>query len=462
MRVFASNHNRSAIYKKIVNLFFLFNLLSPLIANSSNFTASVFYGSEYSDNIDKAPNNALKESTSNVGFGFGFAAESVRYQYQGGYDFTYVDYLYNSSDDEFQSSGNLSATFELIEDILSWSANHTQTYIVTDRRSSDARDNRERFSTLVFGPTFNLLEQFNPAGVNTLTVTTQYAATGLQGTDAANSKRGIVNVTWTPFFSRLTSYPVSVEYNNVKFDNESNDYEFFRYSVGLKRILKQGNFGVDIGLNKTKPKNNNSLNGGEQDDEEAFINTFLQNNWQWGRNTINLNVSRKLTDSTFGLADVDSNSDITGIGSSSSLESAGGNLIVQDFVDRKDINISYRYFFDVDSLSLRLIWYDEDYQVEPADQSSILFGTTYNMVISRRSSLNFSTTAERVDFKDDESVDEETTYDMGVGYTYTYPLTSKLDLGLAVNYERRLSYGSVSPRHYEETSGALSLRYTPL
>ena len=36
--------------------------------------------------------------------------------------------------------------------------------------SADTSENRERLSTLVFGPTFDLLEQFNPDGLNTLTV----------------------------------------------------------------------------------------------------------------------------------------------------------------------------------------------------------------------------------------------------------------------------------------------------
>ena len=79
--------------KKAVSLFSLFTLLFSMTVNSLNFTASLFYEGQYTDNFDKTPLKAPKEFISNVGAGLGFTAESVRYQYQGGYDFSYVDYL---------------------------------------------------------------------------------------------------------------------------------------------------------------------------------------------------------------------------------------------------------------------------------------------------------------------------------------------------------------------------------
>ena len=444
--VLALNNNKILFYKVAANLLIIPVLFLPLTTYSSNFTASLFYESEYSDNIDKAPSNAPKDFLSTIGTDIGFDHQSSLYQFQTNYNFSYLDYLYDSSDDEFQWSGDLFGSFEIIEDMLSWEIDHTQRYLVTNRREADSPTNRERISTLSTGPVLNLV--LNPTGADALIFNNRYTKTSFGDTEQADSERQTFTVAWRHLVNRLTSFSLNAEYTAVTFDTGDNDYGQYRYSADVDRMLKQGNLTFGIGLNTVKPEKDDQAN--DQEDSSPFINAAVKNTW--GRHSLNFSLGRKLTDNSSVQSEEDADSDF--------LESPQRDAFIQDIIDRQNATIAYGYAFDVDSLSLSLSWYDEDYRVEPADQTSVSSSAVYTMPISRRSVLTFSTSAERVDFKDDESVDKETTYDIGAGYTYVYPLTSELDLTLAANYKRRFSYGSPLPRYYEETSGALSLRYT--
>lgn len=437
--------NMMMIHNRFFSASALFVLLLSPSADSLDFNYSLFHEGEYSDNFDKTQNNTHKEFTSRIGAHLNFNSEPARsYQLEASYTLSYEHYLYDSTDDRLpifsDSVGDLFFSYEIIEDVLSWDVQHTQDYLITDSAGADTENNRQRRSILVTGPTLNW--EINPTGVDQLILSTEYSSSRFEETEEANSERKTGTLRWRHLSSMLTSFSLTTQYDSVAFDADSRDYEIFRYSVGMERKLKQGNFISDLGINETKPAADNP----NPSQKGRFINASLRN--QWGRHALDFSLGRQLTDSSFGLGN-----------------STDNNAIVQDIIEQQNIAINYTHDFSTDKLSFQLYWDDEDYQVEQEDQVTLSLVMGYTRTINNRSSWTLTSRTNTTDFKEDERIDKDIIF--GGGASYNYRLTRNMQLSFGLNYEGRVTFkerqviGSVSARDYKETTARFSIRYTP-
>lgn len=348
----------------------------------------------------------------------------------------YSDFLHDEQESETAIDGRANFLWHMLPRNLDFVLHHQISQQLTDRRTTDVSDNRERRQVLTTGFDGKL----HPSAVDTIVISPRFVDVKLQESDQSDSQRGGLNVAWQHQLSAVSLLALTAGYNDVKFDEGDNDYESSSLMLSYRAALSRLSYQLGAGYNKFDRDSGDSPDGymlrlGADYQGEGFT---------WGGTLVH-----ELTDNSIGLSGVEL--DMTNFRADDS------NFEVQDIVERTQLDLFARRRLGVDTeifagIGARRDRYETDNSL---DEDSYYMQLGYTYQLSSRWGLGATARWENIEFVDDPTgLEYDDTY---IELFATYRVNSRLDWRVAVLREQRDS--DIDFQEYTDNQAVLSVNY---
>jgi len=280
-------------------------LASPAFA--LDYTLDLFSGVEFTDNIDRLPDNqALEGYEANIGSHIGLNHTGRKITLNAQYLAIYSDYKNNRIENNNEVTGSSDLAWQIIDNRLTWNAEHYISEVLSNNNRVNTPDNRERRQILTTGPTLTT----HLSSVDDLIFLAEY--TQVNQDDAINenlSQRSNINsnraegvITWVHELSGTSALEVGGIGSETQFDNNSPDFKYQQIFIGYRVQLASGDYNIRLGTNQAK-------RSGPGDTEKGAY-TAIEFNREIKGDNLAINIIRQLTDSSIGLDSDTSNTNI--------------------------------------------------------------------------------------------------------------------------------------------------------
>ena len=349
----------------------------------------------------------------------------------------YSDFLHDEQDNETAIDGRADFRWHMLPRNLDFVLHHQVSQQLTDRRTTDVSDNRERRQVWTAGFDGKL----HPSAVDTIVISPRFTDVKLQESDDSDSQRAGLNAAWQHRLSPVSLLSLSAGYTDVKFDDEGdNDYNSANLMLSYQASLSRLSYQLGAGYNKFDRDSGDSPDGymlraGADYQGEGFT---------WGGTLVH-----ELTDSSIGLSGVEL--DLTNFRADDS------NFDTLDIVERTQFDLFGRRQLGAvnevfASIGVRRDRYEN---VSAQDEDSYYVQLGYNHQLTSRWSLGASGRWENIEFIDDPTNLEYD--DIYVEVFANYRSNPRLDWRLALIREQRDS--NISSNEYTDNQAVLSVNY---
>ncbi|ARN74509.1 hypothetical protein [Oceanicoccus sagamiensis] len=410
-------------------------LASSVVAANSfglEINASAGLQAEHSDNMTKVPANKRSDLKSTVSASINALHKGEKLTLDLSYRGDHSTYQQDSFDDETRVNGNGSLVYEQIDQQLIWTLENSRKNVIKNKALNDVEENREDRS--ISKASVDLI--LRPTSVDSITLTPSYTDIKYEDTDDQDSERVGGVLSWNHALSKIDSFGLRVNYDDVTFDRDIFDYEYYLYTVNYQAQLAKLSYAIAVGVNESKRVS------------DDYDGQYIKANAAYKLNAgvFDLAVLQELTDTSRGTNN-------EGVSESSS------DFELIDVFERRNIELSYNNQAICNScnIELTLSYEDEDYEFLPRDNEEYQLSVGLSYQWTRLISLNVKTEWQDVSFSN--QVLGQGDYE-GVAYRtgLNWQVAAKLLTSVYMAYEDREFDSGV--RDYDELKGGVSINYS--
>ena len=391
--------------------------------------ASASLQAEHSDNVTKRAENEQSDlkSTASAGIALNHAGEAVTLDLA--YDANRIMYKQDTLDDETRVTGKASLVYEQIDNTLVWNLENSRKNVVKDKSLVDIENNREDRSISSIRPDLIL----RPSEVDTITTSISYVDIRYEDTDGQDSERLGGRLNWSHALSKVDSFGVGLNYDEVEFDQPLFDYDYYLYTINYQARLSKLAYSIALGVNESKR---------ETDDYDGqYLN--ISANYELSGSLLSLNLLQELTDTSRG-------------SNNQGLNESSNAFELVDVFERRNAELVYQNqnLCSACTVDLALVYEEETYEILPRDNDELRAAAGLGYQWTRLISLGLDVSWQDVDFSQNSALSYQ-----GQSYktSLNWQLLQELSLGFFVAYEER-EY-DLELRDYDELKGGVSLRY---
>lgn len=399
-------------------------------------SVSVGVGLEHTDNSLLTNINQRSELGKNADFGFQLTHEGESIAANASYVATHSAYDKSTQDDQTSVTGEVSVVYEQIKEQLFWTIENSRSNVLRDRQLADLESNREDRSISTISPA--LVLKVTP--VDAINTSIFYSDIAYQDTEEQDSSRMGGSIAWAHSFSKIDQVVTGFSYQEVMFDLEEADYEYYLATIGYQAELSRLSYNISAGYNESRREVADDVDGVYFSASATYSRE--PSSWQ-------VNISHELTDTS----QQNNNGDITGIGVSNNL---GADI---DIFERSSIQLTYSNSAIVCGacvVNASIIYEREDYETleNDGDEFGISLGLNYSY--SRLLSVGANVQYTDFIFTGANARGEYDILEYGVNVSRT--ITQALNISFQLAYSERNSDNST--RDYDELRGGVRLQYT--
>ncbi|MGI9286193.1 MAG: hypothetical protein ACR2P1_12465 [Pseudomonadales bacterium] len=415
-------------------------------------------GVEYSDNANQNRNDGSSEIEERVGVGLTILENLPNLYVDGQYTASAVNYGRDTSSNQTVVVGRSSLVWTPLPNRFSWSLDHQIEDSRRDSRQNDIPDNRETRNIVNTGPLFSL--GISPVDVLSAGVT--YSIVRFEDSEDSDSDRITGQLSWNHQLNATRSLGTTVQYADVKFDNDANDItdndidglidngtndltdngeddlEIYSAFFTFATQLPNGQYNLQLGGNRVERSTG--------DDNDGVYFVLAYDNIFRG-NPISITASRRLSDSSLG----------SGINAASGIGSRANdtNFDVADVVEITRVALSYSMFQFCQGCELgtELSYNKLDYDTEPRDEDSIRLTTRFRYALNNHWGVIGGLDYEHVEFTNNDAKDNNSSVTLGSDYQFS----ERFVVTLLATHERR--DGNEDDREFTGNRVTLSVVY---
>lgn len=339
----------------------------------------------------------------------------------------------NTQDDETEVTGNALISYEQIAQTLIWTLSNTRSSLVRDRSLANTQTNRDERSITRAQGAYVL----RPTKADSVTITAFYTDARYDDAGSQDSERTGASAVWSHQISKIDNLSLSLDYTDVSFDAQNNDYEYYAASIGYNANLSKLSYQILIGYNEQQASGR-TVEGGLLDINASY-NT--------ASSTWSLRLLNELTDTSIG----DNNSYVSGLSIFTNTNNNG------DVLERRSADLSYsnRGLCQACTVKIAFLYQEEDYEVllDDSEEGAVYASFDYQFnaltTISAHlgyKDLKFTSGNTRNDY-------DEVTY----GASLSRTLSKSLVLSLFLGYEERESDSTTE--EFDELRGGAAISY---
>lgn len=411
-------------------------VLAAAAASSASFaldlSATAGLQAEHSDNMTKAPDNKRSDLKSTVSASVNAEHEGEKVKVDLSYSAARSSYQQDSFDDETRVNGSGSVVYEQIDQQLIWTLENSRKNVIKNKALNDVEDNREDRSISSARVDFIM----RPSSVDSLTFSPSYTDIKYEDTDNQDSGRIGGRINWTRALSKIDRVGLQVSYDDVTFDSDLFDYEYYLYTVNYQASLSKLSYSITAGMNESKRTND------DYDGQYFKANA----NYKVSRSLFSLDVLQELTDTSRGT-------------NNEGLSENSSDFEEVDVFERSSIEISYQSegLCNSCTLDLSLMYEDENYETLPRDNDELRLNTRLSYQWSRLISWDLGLIWQDVSFSNQALVQSD--YESLVyRAALRWQLVEKLSAGFYIAYEDKEF--DTEDRDYDELKGGVNLTYS--
>ena len=411
-------------------------LLAPLLlatnASALELNASLNVGVEHSDNVSAQAQNPQSDLKTIVGAAINASHNSGGLESSANYQFTKTFYKEDSTDDQSSVTGSAKFYYEQIANQLYWTLENTRKSTIKDKAQGDTEENRDDRSITTIRPDYI----FRPSSVDTVTTNLSFTDIRYQDASDQDSTRLGAQVNWQHALSKIDSVSAVLSFNDVKFDNEISDYEYYRATLSYQAELSRLSYSLAAGYNQSS--GDLSDYGGNYFSADA---SYKHSGSSWA-----VSALQELSDTSRG----DNNDGLSESNSSTSSTDV-------DVFERQSVELSYENENICGGcvVGVYAIAENEDYETIPRDNRENQLGANFSYQWTRAISINSKISWSEVAFiNGTPGTDyENNTYQAGLNWK----LSKHAGLRFNITFDDR-DY-EIDTQDYDELSGGISFNY---
>ena len=387
---------------------------------------------DHSDNSNRSASNPVSDTELRAFLDIGLEHGGRDIDARLGYRFDRVSFDENTQRNTSEVSGDAVVEYRQIEDRLVWNFTNSVRNVLRDVRAVDTSDNRENRATTTLSPEFTY--RFSP---NTrFQLIPAYTNVNYQDSDS-DSDRLSGSLVWLHNTSTVDVVGINLNYQDISFDNDLDNYELYRGFVSYTTALPRLNYSLNLGYNEIERE-------GSEPIDDIYVS--FDADYAYNRSAFSLSVVQELTDTSIGDRD-------RGL---EELPLSRQTLNEIDILERRNIQVGYRApaVCSLCNVGLFLSWEDEGYERLPEDNEEIRLGLNFGYQMSRFSQFTADFSYSEIAF--DGGVQED--YEVkSLRLLWEKSFNTGLSISVFAGYQERDSDGV--GRGYDEFSGGFSASY---
>lgn len=244
-------------------------LLAVQTAAAGEYTYSLSYSADYSDNLSLTPTDKKSGLTQVLDSGFNLSQADRELDARIAARASYRNYQNNTFQDESTLGLDGALVWKPLPEAFQWSFNDVYTQVTANPTQADTPANRVNANVFSTGP--DVFWRPNP--VNTVQVGARYATntfsdtdnTSVAASDADNTRRS-GTARWFYRYSALTTLSIAHVAESVRFDNAgvgtNFDFRTNETTVGLVNRRARNTFSLDVGETRIDRSGQPEVRGG--------------------------------------------------------------------------------------------------------------------------------------------------------------------------------------------------------
>ena len=422
-------------------------LLAARTAPAGEYTYSVAYSADYSDNLSLTPTDKKSGLTQVLDSGFNLSQVDRELDARIAARASYRYYQNNVFKDESTLGLDGAIVWKPLPDAFQWSFNDVYTQVAADPTQADTAANRVNANVFSTGP--DIFWRLNP--VNTLQLGARYATntfsdtnnTTVAASDANNTRRS-GSARWFYRYSPLTTLSISHVTESVRFDDPgvgtNLDFRTNESTVGLVNRRSRNTFSLDIGETRINRSGQPEVRGG--------LERLMWSRELGSDSTFSLTAARGLSDTASEL-----------LAGSGATGASGAPLSVSssDIFTSKTVTLLYSTGLGGGTASFSVFHAQRDFELdlannEDAKGANVQYSRQFSARVSGGGSLTYTKTYFPV------VVREDTDRSVTAGLQYKFTRTVLGGLTLA----RRTRRSTIETSDFDEDRVVLSIAYNSL
>ena len=399
--------------------------------DEGNFTASVSYQAEATDNIRRSETDTRNELIHRPSVSLGYAKGFNRVDLSTAYQFQARRYQRDTFSNDQVIQGRSSMNVALVPGSLQWVSDHVRSENLIDRREADRPDNRRESDTLGTG----LVYQLGGTSPNQFTARAR--------AELFNSNRGFddsLRYIGSASYRRLTSPVQSVGLTasgtRVNYDDDRvPDFDRWTVQATFNRELRNAGIDLGVGYNEVR-RSGFSNSGGLALSADAYVEPAAGHRFT-------ASASRRFTDRT--------RATLVGIpefGDDREQGAADGNVF-----EETRFGLGYSFRRERWNYGLNVNWTEEDFDTIARDTRRYGVRANVGYRITPDLNLDFVLRGTRREFRDENREDDLLAADLRL----LWAAGRRLSLSFAVGYEERDS--DTGGRNYDERRAVVGITY---
>ena len=399
--------------------------------DEGNFSVSVGYEAEATDNIRRDDTNTRDDVIHRPRINLGYAQAFNRVDLSAAYRLEARRYQRSTFSSDEVISGRSAMNVSLVPGSLQWNTDHVRTENLIDRRQADRPDNRRESNTLGTGLTY----QLGGTSPNQLTARARAELfDSNRGFD--DSLRYIGSVSYRRLTSPVQSVGLTASGTSVNYDEDLvPDFDRWTVQATFNRELRTAGFDLGVGYNEVR-RSGFSNSGGLALSADAYVEPAAGHRFT-------ASVSRQFTDRTRATL-----AGIPEFGDDREQGAADGNVF-----EETRFGLGYSFRRERWSYGLSLNWTDEDYDTVARDTRRVGVRATVGYRITPDLNMDFALRGTRRDFRDENRKDDLVAADLRL----RWDVGRRTALNFGIGYEERDS--DAGGRDYTEHRAVVGITY---
>lgn len=215
--------------------------------------------------------------------------ERERHKFDSDYRITDLNFSKNTQTDNTVVEGESEWFWEPVDERFSVTAEHSRFQLVKDSTERFTQDNLDERTIVSVAPK----SRIKLSGVDRLELSTNWTDVSFGDGGSLDSERWINQLSWVHALSPISSTYLVLSHQNVDFDSERADYDYYQVSGIYERRLRHLDWSVRVGRNRIERDTGSEISG------SSYGFTL---NWYQGFHSVEMALLADVTDTSLGNA----------------------------------------------------------------------------------------------------------------------------------------------------------------
>jgi hypothetical protein len=408
---------------------------------AADFTYSLGYRAEYSDNIYRIPDEREGQSDliNSILAGFTYLENTSTFNARILGSITYEDYYNKTFENRTNNWLDAYAEFFFVPQVVSWVAADGFRKVQVDPLQPDTPTNRQDSNVFVTGP--NVYLRFGP--VDTLTIEARYGRSWVEDVDI-DSERDFFATRWAHRLSARSTLSLNYEFLDVDYENSTLNTDFLRHNFFIRANVHSARniYTLDLGRTRIEP-----------DGDEPISNWLVRLDSTWQASSISsvgIHYGREYSDTA---SDLIPTGVIEQIASGGIIPPLGTDVVTGELYYTERVELIYARRGNTFPWSARLFNRRIDYETSPDDRQEK--GSLIDVRYVYSNTLTFQVSSSYTVLEYEQPVRDDRDAIMAVALIYRAGpnLTAGLDL------RRYVRKSTDSSQEYTDDRLAITINY---